>query len=149
GDLKDIEGKTESLIGLREEIARITLDRGRVWRGCSPAGLNRQTGAITVNTSPPPDPNNPAPVAPKKNNIQPKTILHVFREGQTSQDSGPIVPVAYIGEFRVAAQPAPTDTTITLEATMPLSPEQVQSAQAPGTWVLYETAPVDGHEWFT
>src|SRR5262245_3002315 len=58
GDLKDIEGKVESLVGLREEIARITIDRGRVWRGCSPAGLNRQTGAITVNTSPQPDPNN-------------------------------------------------------------------------------------------
>jgi hypothetical protein len=148
GDPKDVEGKSESLVSVREEIARTTLDRGRVWRGCMPAGINRQTGAITVNTSPPPDPANPAAGAAKKNNIQPKTILHVFREGQISQD-GPIVPVAYLGEFRVAAQPAPTDTSVTLEATMPLSPEQVQSAQAQGTWALYETAPVDGHNWFT
>ena len=31
---------------------------------------------------------------------------------------------------------------------MPLSPEQAQSAQMPGTWALYETSPVDGHDWF-
>src|SRR5262245_29553075 len=149
GDLKDIEGKTASLIGLREEIARITLDRGRVWRGCTPAGLNRQTGAITVNTSPPADPAAPAgAAAPKNNNLQPKTILHVFREAQKSPES-PMVPAAYIGEFRVAANPAPTPATVTLEATMPLSQEQMQSTQVPGTWALYETAPVDGHEWFT
>jgi len=155
GDPKDVEGKSAALIPLREELARITLDRGRVWRGCMPAGVNRQALAetpprliVTLQTSPPPDPNNPAATAPKKNNLQPKTILHVFREGQTVQD-GPIVPVAYLGEFRVAAQPAPTDTTVTLEQTMPLSPEQMQSAQAQGTWALYETAPVDGHEWFT
>jgi hypothetical protein len=153
GDPKDFEGKTESLIGLREEIARITLDRGRVWRGCTVTGVNRQALAetpprviVSLQTSPSPDPSNPA--AAKKNNLQPKTILHVFREGQTNE-GGPIVPLAYIGEFKVAAQPAPTDATVTLEATMPLSPEQLQSANVPGTWVLYETAPVDGHEWFT
>src|SRR5262249_25464729 len=30
-----------------------------------------------------------------------------------------------------------------------LAPEQLQSANVPGTWALYETTPVDGHEWFT
>jgi hypothetical protein len=148
GDSKDVEGKNESLISLRDEIERVTLDRGRVWRGCVPAGLNRQTGAITLNTAPPADPANPAAAAPKNNNLQPKTILHVFREGQKTPES-PIVPAAYLGEFRVAANPAPTPTTVTLEPTMPPSPEQTQSMQVPGTWALYETCPVDGHEWFT
>src|SRR5947207_1783490 len=42
GDPKDVEGKNESLISVREELSRVTLDRGRVWRGCMPAGVNRQ-----------------------------------------------------------------------------------------------------------
>ncbi len=145
GDPKDIEGKTPSLIGLRDQIERITLDRGRVWRGCVPAGIDRNTGTITVNTSPPPDPANPAAAAPKKNNIQAKTILHVFREGQKNAES-PMVPAAYLGEFRVTEA---ADAAVKLQPTMPLSPEEVQSMQANGTWALYETCPVDGHEWFT
>jgi hypothetical protein len=155
GDPKDIEGKTPSLIGLRDEIERITLDRGRVWRGCTVQGVNRQALAevpprviVSLQTSPPPDPNNPAAGAPKKNNLQPKTVLHAFREVQKTPES-PVVPMAYLGEFRVAANPAPTETTVTIESTMPLSPEQIQSAGAQGTWALYETCPVDGHEWIT
>jgi hypothetical protein len=152
GDLKDIEGKTESLIGLREEIARTTLDRGRVWRGCTLAGVNRQTGAITIQTSPPSDPTNPAPAAPKKHNIQPKTILHAFREAEFRDPLNPekvtIVPASYIGEFRVIQPPQPlNDQTIMMEPTMPLAPDQVAAAGAGGTWALYETMPVDGHEW--
>src|SRR5439155_865604 len=64
GDPKDVEGKTESLVSVREELGRTILDRGRVWRGCTIAGVNPQTRAITLNTSPPTDPNNPAPAAP-------------------------------------------------------------------------------------
>src|SRR5437762_862372 len=89
GDPKDVEGKSESLVSVRQEIGRTTLDRGRVWRGCSLAGVNRQDPnnlKFAVLTSPQPDPNNPAATAPKKNNIQPKTILHVFREGQKSAE---------------------------------------------------------------
>src|SRR5215510_7914418 len=35
GELKVVEGQAEALIPLREELARITIDRGRVWRGCT------------------------------------------------------------------------------------------------------------------
>ena len=38
GDPKDVEGKNESLISVREELSRVTLDRGRVWRGCTVTG---------------------------------------------------------------------------------------------------------------
>jgi len=149
GDPNDVEGKTESLYSLREELARTVLDRGRVWRGCS-RNIDPRTGTITVLTSPPPDPTNPTPAPPKKNNIQPKTILHAFREmPKASQDPmvpGPVVPASYIGEFRVTNA---TDTTVTLVPAMPpLLPEQVAAGTAPGTWALYESMPVDGHQWF-
>lgn len=133
----DFEGKEPSVASLRSELDRILFDRGRVWRGCIPT-INRQTGAVTVQTSPPPDPNNPAPPPPTKNNIQPQTVLHVFREGQIAENL--IVPVAYVGEFRATSV---ADDRVTLEATMPLAPDQVAAGQAPGTWALYETCPVD------
>jgi hypothetical protein len=133
----DFEGKEPSVASLRGELDRILAERGRVWRGCVPT-INRQTGAVTVQTSPPPDPNNPAAPPPAKNNIQPKTVLHVFREGQVAENL--VVPVAYVGEFRAASV---ADDRVVLEATMPLAPDQVAAGQAPGTWALYETCPVD------
>jgi hypothetical protein len=148
GDPKDVEFKTPSVFSVREELARTILDRGRVWRNCQP-NINRQTGAITVMTSPPADPNNPAAPPAKKNNIQAKTILHVFREAEFRDPQNPekvtVVPAAYIGEFRATAV---TDNSVTLESTMPLAQDQIAAGQAPGTWALYETMPVDGHEWF-
>src|SRR3982750_576339 len=51
GDPKDVEGKEPSVLSLREELARIVIDRGRVWRGCLPAGVDQRTGAITLRTS--------------------------------------------------------------------------------------------------
>src|SRR5204863_118376 len=73
-----------------------------------------------------------------------KTILHVFREATTPD--GMTVPAAYVGEFEATAV---TDTSVTLSASMPLSPEQGQAGGAAGsTWSLYETCPVDGHEFF-
>jgi hypothetical protein len=144
---QDIErvtrGDAESLFAVREEVARTVLDRGRVWRGTVPQ-IDPRTGAIQVLTSPPPDPSNPAPAPPTKNNIQPKTILHAFREAQKSPES-PMVPAAYIGEFRVTNA---TDNTVTLIPTMDLLPEQVAAGRTAGTWVLYESMPVDGHKWF-
>jgi hypothetical protein len=137
GKLGDVNGKEPSIALLRGELDRILLDRGRVWRGCIPT-INRQTGAVTVQTSPPADPNNPNPPPPAKNNIQPKTVLHVFREGQIAENL--VVPVAYIGEFRASTV---ADDRVTLEATMPLAPDQVAAGQAPGTWVMYEVCPVD------
>jgi hypothetical protein len=140
GDPKDIQNKTPSVTSLREELGRTIIDRGRIWRGCTPT-FNAD-GTATVATVPPPDPNLPPPPV-KKNNIAPKTILHVFREVQTPD--GWSVPANYIGEFEATAG---TDTSVTLRWTMPLAADQQAAAQQPGTWVLYETCPVDGHEWF-
>ncbi|HZN35844.1 MAG TPA: hypothetical protein VFB80_18570 [Pirellulaceae bacterium] len=144
GDPRDVEGKTPSIASLREELSRTIIDRGRVWRGCPPQAFDPGRGTATVLTTPPPDPNLPPP-PPKKNNIQVKTVLHAFREALTT--AGLSVPVAYIGEFEATAV---TDNSVTMSATMPLSADQAAAAGAPPvTWALYETCPVDGHEWFT
>jgi hypothetical protein len=143
GDPKD--PSAPSLVSARAKLAETVIDRGRVWRGAIPSFAG---GVITVATTPPPDPNLPAPPPAKKNNIQPKTVLHAFREGQIQGADGTpiVVPVAYIGEFEVTAA---TDNSVTLVPTMP--PDQ--QAAGPGqnylpSWTLYENMPVDGHQWF-
>jgi len=140
-----------SLVSARAALAETIIDRGRVWRGGIPT-IDRATGAITVATTPPIDPNLPAPPAAKPNNIQPKTVLHAFREGQIpSADGTPIVvPVAYIGEFEATAA---TPNSVTLMPTMQLAPDQIAAGTGPGqnflpSWTLYEVMPVDGHNWF-
>jgi hypothetical protein len=156
GDPKD--PSAPSLVSIRAELTEVLIDRGRVWRGCAPS-IDRATGAVTLTTTPAAaagDPNLPAgaavPAAGKKNNIQPKTVLHAFREGQIAGADGTplVVPIAYIGEFEAAAV---TDSSVTLQPTMPLAADQIQAGTGPGqnylpSWTIYEVCPVDGHQWF-
>jgi hypothetical protein len=144
GDPRDFEGREDSIMSVREELARTVIDRGRVWRNGIP-NIDARTGAVTIVTTPPVDPNNPDPAPPKKNNIQPRTILHAFRESP-DEEPNRRVPIAYIGEFKATAA---TDASVTVEPTMPLSADQVAAGRVPGTWALYEVCPVDGHQWFT
>src|SRR5262249_41412587 len=147
------------------ELARTLLDRGRVWRACQltnvippPATDPQKPPQMTVATAiapPPQDPNQPAATAAptaKKNFIETRTGLHAFREGPQKPD-GSVFPdrYFYIGEFQATAV---TDTSVTLEPTMTMSPTQLQYATAnlparpgPPIWTLYEVCPIDGHEW--
>jgi len=143
GEPKDIENKQASIASLREKLGRTIIDRGRIWRGCLPQTFDQQTGVAGLLTSPAPDPNLPPPPV-KKNNIAVKTILFVFREA--ALPDGVRVPAAYIGEFEVTAA---TDTAVTMSPRVPLTREQIAAGGGPPvTWVLYETCPVDGHNWF-
>jgi hypothetical protein len=141
GRLNDVEDKEPSVLSVREELARLTIDRGRVWRGCIPA-IDPRTGLVTLRTTPPEDPASPTPAGTKKkNNIAAKTVLYAFKEAQENPES-PVVPASYLGEFKATAV---TDDTVTLERTMP----QLTANLTPGTWSLYEVCPVDGHEWIS
>jgi hypothetical protein len=140
-----------SIIGVRQDLSRVVLDRGRVWRQTTPT-INPD-GSVTVSTVPPaPVPIDPAaaPAAPppvpagEKNNLKVKDVLYAFKEGQAAPDQ-PLLPVFFLGEFEVTAA---TDTTATLMPTMPLTPQQIAAGRAPGTWSLYSIMPVDGHQWF-
>jgi hypothetical protein len=141
-----------SLVGSRQELGRAIIDRGRVWRQTTPTIAGNE---VTVSTTPPVpiDPNDPNAAPPpaaagEKNHLQPKDVVHAFKEGQVpigEAGETAIVPVFYLGEMQVTAA---TDTTATLAPTLPLTPQQSQAAQAPGTWALYEIMPVDSHQAF-
>ncbi|ADB19368.1 hypothetical protein Psta_4727 [Pirellula staleyi DSM 6068] len=147
GDPADILGKTPSVNSAREELARVLLDRGRVWRECTPT-INAD-GTATISTTPPAagiDPAAPAAAAaPKKHNIEAKTVLHVFKEGP-SADGLYKVPMAYLGEFVVTGV---GPDSVTVQPAISLLPEMIADIQrVDGTWVLYESAPPDGHDAF-
>jgi hypothetical protein len=141
GDIKDVEGKTDSIASVRAALARTILDRGRVWRQL--ASTPNPDGTIVLSTAPPADPNAAAAAAPKKHNLEPKTIVFAFGEGP--HPDGFSVPVFYVGEYRVSAV---AETSVTLEPVLQ-SPEQARAAQTAGAmWTLYEVCPIDGHDWF-
>jgi hypothetical protein len=162
GETGDTSQSVESIRQLRARMARITLDLGRVWRRCSASP--QADGTIVVNTAPaaapaavPADPSAPAdaaaatPPAPASNLIQDQTILYVFLEqippAETGAPEGEPVPYYYLGEFVVVAA---TNTNVTLRPMNVLSGFDRQAITTPNaTWSLYETMPVDGHEWFT
>jgi hypothetical protein len=141
GDIKDVEGKLDSIATLKAEIARTILDRGRVWRrlGSTP----NADGTVVLSMVPPADPNVPAPPAPPPHNLQPKAVLFAF--GETPNADGKLVPSVYLGEYQVTAA---AEAAITL-APLLQSPEQANMARTPNvTWTVYEVSPIDGHHWF-
>ena len=141
GDIKDVGGKTDSIASVRAALARTILDRGRVWRQL--ASTPNADGTVTLATSPPPDPNAPAAAAPKKHNLEPKTIVFAFGEGPHPE--GFSVPVAYLGEYRVSAV---AETSVTLEPLLQSADQARLAGTVNATWTLYEVCPIDGHDWF-
>ena len=141
GDIKDVEGKVQSVASVKAELARTILDRGRVWRhlGSTP----NADGTIVLSTVPPPDPNAAAPPAAAPHNLQAKDVVFAF--GETQNADGLIVPSAYLGEYQVTAV---AETSITI-APLLQSIEQANLAKTPNaTWTLFEVSPIDGHNWF-
>jgi archaellum component FlaC len=157
GPDNEVRPQTPSVISIREQLGRIIVDRGRVWRDCLPT-INQDrsitlsmAGAFADPAAVPADPAAPqaAPVAagpggPKKHNILPKTVLHAFKEYQNAE--GTKSPRFYLGQFAVTDA---TETAVTIAPTIPLSNDQMAEAvRGDATWVLYETAPVDNHAAF-
>ncbi len=129
-----------SVAQARTALQNVVMDRGRTWRNCQL--INPQGDSITLVTG-------QAGVdgaAPAPNRIEPKTLLYVFLEREVDPLVGP-VPVGYLGEF---AATQTTDTSVTMQRTIPALPSQNAMLQqgVNATWSLYELLPVDGHEWW-
>jgi hypothetical protein len=140
GDLIAVQQAEECIRSARAKLDDEVLDRGRVWRECTPmAAVDADTFKVkTVPAS------RPAGQAPEPNGIAVKMVLYVFAE-KDSKD-GWKVPGYYLGEFAVDEA---TDTELTISATIPLDPDQIQRIQQGGaTWALYEVMPVDSQEVF-
>ncbi|MFN0017932.1 MAG: hypothetical protein ACKVP0_06705 [Pirellulaceae bacterium] len=155
GDQATIE---TSLAYYRNELARALVDRGRVWRSCTPANNADGTVTLTMNLGaapapipPPMDPAAPpaaapaapaAPVVAKKHELKAQDVVFAFKEVATPEGS---IPAYYVGEFQVTAV---TETTVSLRMNPTYLRGPVQANESDTPWMLYEVLPPDGHEPF-
>ena len=139
GDPAMVEPSEPSVFDLQRRLNRVLLDRGRVWRQCTPGAPAADT--IKVSTVPPlatGEPGNPATARP--NGINANMVLYAFREDENQ------LPIAYLGEFQVVdAQP----TGVTLTPSLPLDGlQQRLITDTSAFWTLYEMMPIDSHRVF-
>ncbi len=140
GDLLEAEQSEDCIRSLRAELNDAVVDRGRVWPECTLTGpIDADTFRVrTVPASLPPT------TQPTPNGIKPKDVMYVFAERMGPE--GFKVPAYYLGEYVVDNA---SDMDVTISATLPLEPDQLQMINKPGmTWALYELMPLDGHEVF-
>ncbi len=154
GDLTEVVQTTPSIRTQNAKFARMVIDRGRVWRGCSPQGPPQGDGSVTVSTIP----EGTADAAALDNQIVQQMILYAFTEAEAPPELRPTaqtdplppgtkMPEIFLGEFTATAV---TTTSVTLAPTLPLDNFQKQQLLVGGkTWTLFETMPIDGHNFFS
>jgi hypothetical protein len=146
GNRAEVVQTTPSIRTQNAKFARLIFDRGRVWRGCTPQGPPQADGSVAVSTIPP----GTADPATLDNKLEAKMILYAFTEADAPPEialpPGTKIPQFYLGEFTAVTV---TSNSVTLAPTLPLDNPQRQRLQAGGqTWTLYETMPIDGHNFF-
>lgn len=147
GKLAEYPQTTPTIFGVTSEVHRVILDRGRVWRGCAIAAAD--ANSVTLNTAAPPAGADPAvPAATKPNNMQPRTVVHAFKEAPATDPAITIkLPAVYLGVFEATAV---TESNVTLAPLLPPDAEQRAELQdANATWALYESMPTDNYDVFT
>jgi hypothetical protein len=140
GDPTLVESPTPSVTDVQHRLNRSLLDRGRVWRRCTPGVPANDS--VQVSTVQPTDTGQPGdPNTAKPNGIAANMVLYAFLENENQ------LPIAYLGEFQVTdAQPI----GVTLQPTMPLdTQQQAQISVQPARWTLYEMMPIDAHQVFS
>jgi len=145
GELTEVEQADPSIRGLRAELDRSLVERGRVWRECTPMlpPSNNSLASFTVQVRTVPA-SLPQGTTPSPNGIMAKTVLYAFAEADNAD--GWRVPSTYLGEFSVTNA---TPNDVVLKAMLELQPDQAQAITQGGTtWALYEIMPLDGHEIF-
>lgn len=142
GDLTEVVQTTPSIRVSDAKFARMVFDRGRVWRECAPDAPQGNT--VVVKLAPPED-----GAAATATQMFPGMILYAFTEDVAPEGTkvrvGTKLPDFYIGEFTAtAADPS----SVTLQPTLPLTADQGTAVSNGKSWTLFETMPVDGHNFF-
>lgn len=131
----------ETVLSYRRKLNRVMLDRGRVWRSCTVAGVN--AGAVQVNTAP------AGAAEPTPNQLEQNDIVYAFLEGDATPPVNIKVPTRFLGEFRATAV-TPSSVTLQPVDNRLLFGSQTQLIQnsvgGAATWSLYEIMPIDSHQ---
>lgn len=152
GEFTLVSESQDAAIPLKNELRRLTADRGRVWRQVELLQRNPGEYLLELPSMQPaavdgliePDAN-AAAATPNSESLPQGLVVYGFAEQMT--DEGQPLPQFYLGEFRVKAS---QNGTVTLEPTRPLLPDQearIQQDMAT-SWTLYELLPLDSHKAF-
>ena len=152
GDQLKAEADLSSFVPLSNELKRLLVERGRVWRGATVTGLAQGEATLQIGmgtlVAANPAGNNNAPAAnapaPAESGLSAQSIVHIFGE---ANDPRGLLPARYFGEFVVTEANA---AIIKVKPTGALTPEQV-AAIGSGTfpsWSIYELMPLDSHTAF-
>lgn len=113
----------------RIELHKQLINRGRVWRNCTPQKANAQTGEAAVVIE-----------KPQPHGLTAKTVLYIFDANDVEKGG------RYLGEFSVSAV---AEKQIGLQPTHKMSERQLQQLGASrGPWNLYDVMPIDSHDAF-
>ena len=108
-----------SVVRIREEVARAIIDRGRVWRGCTPTvdadGSVNLAMAVAAAAAVDPAGVAAAPAVAKSHGMEVNTVVHAFKEMPNAQ--GLRVPSIYLGEFQAKTV---AENSIVLVPNLPL-----------------------------
>jgi hypothetical protein len=159
GDRLDPGLNLEKFVPLSNEVNRLALERGRVWRGARRQALQTRPGepASFAVQLPPAVTNNPvappadaaagaaAPVvAAAESALATESVVYAF--GEVMSPVG-LIPNVYLGEYLVLSN---KDNLVTLRPTATLSKVQENAINvgANETWAIYEVVPIDSHKAF-
>lgn len=163
GDKLNPNPDFDSYIPVTKQLERLSVERGRVWRGANVTGLAQNEATLQLGMVAPVvldpavlDPVDPVGgAAPAASNapagapavdlgITAQTIVHVFGE---SSDQRGLLPSIYLGEFVVTEA---NGGIIKVKPTSVLTAEQIAaigSGRFP-SWSVYELMPLDSHDAF-
>ena len=158
GDRLDPKLNLEKFAPLTNELSRLTLERGRVWRGAvlqrvTPASGKTPASALLqlpaqVSNGPVAAPAGAAGAAGAdavaaapaiESGLAVESVVYLF--GEREQSVG-LVPEVFLGEFVVKES---KDLSLTVSPTTPLTKEQETAISGSPSWAIYEVMPLDSH----
>jgi hypothetical protein len=155
GDRLDPALNLEKFVPLSNEVNRIALERGRVWRGAikqaaTPNGATLLMPATVTNlpVAPPAEAAGAAgaqaaAVLPTVDQgLAPESVVYLFGE---SPSPFRVIPTVYLGEYVVTGI---KDNLVSVRPTTPLSQDQLRALGGSESCAVYEVLPIDSHTAF-
>jgi hypothetical protein len=147
GDINRPTSDLSSMVALANEVSRLTVERGQIWRGASLTEFKRDGVRLTMAG---PTAEAPAPAAagnppqPEVNGDLPvENLVHAY--GEAPGDDGKILPRIYLGEYKVAESQGGKALLVPI---IELTDAQAEAAQNSANWTLFKILPVDSHTAF-
>ena len=144
GDINRPTSDLSSLVPLANEVSRVTVERGRIWRGATLSDFKPDGIRLSMAAKPAAEPPPAGVVVPPQPEINGDLPVEnrVYAYGEAQGDDGKILPRVYLGEFMVAESQG---GSALLRPTTELTAPQTEAIKNASSWTLFKILPVDSH----